>query len=77
MRGRPETISHEKKTAAALLKASGGTNREAAAVIYGTRYPTAQQTKNVPAILKHHKRKESGLPVKPRKGSPKHSKDVG
>lgn len=76
-RGRPQTLSDEKKTEAARLKASGGTNKEAAAVIYGTKYPTSQQTKNVPAILKHHQRKESGSQVKPRNASTKHRKTKG
>jgi hypothetical protein len=71
-RGRPQTISDEKKTAALQLKESGGTNRQAAALLYGTKYPTSQQTKNVPAILRHHKlkSKQSGSPANGRKASP-------
>ena len=46
-RGRPQTIPDELKAAAAALKASGGSNREAAAKLYSTKYPTSQQVKNV------------------------------
>jgi hypothetical protein len=53
-RGRPQIITDEKKIAAAKLKANGGTNREVAKLLYGTRFPTPQQTKNVPSILRHH-----------------------
>src|ERR1041385_1507530 len=56
-RGRPPTISEERKAAALQAKTDGGTNRDAAKLIYGTRYPTPQQVKNVPAILRHHKLK--------------------
>ena len=56
-RGRPQTIPDERKTKAAEVKASGGTNKQAAAEIYNTKYPTDQQKKNVPAILRHHQRK--------------------
>jgi len=70
-RGRPQTISDEKKNAALQLKASGGTNKQAAELIYGKRYPTPQQVKNVSAILRHHKlkSKQSGSPAKGRKVS--------
>jgi hypothetical protein len=67
-RGRPQTITDEKKIAAARLKASGGTNAEVATVIYDTKYPTPQQKKNVSSILRHHQQKS---PVKPRKTPPK------
>jgi hypothetical protein len=60
-RGRPQLIPDERKIAAAALKAAGGTNRQAAALLYSAKYPTDQQTKNVPAILKHHLKK-SGTP---------------
>ncbi len=76
-RGRPQTLSDEKKTGAARLKASGGTNKDAAALIYGTNYPTAQQTKNVPAILRHHQQKQASASSQPRKGSPKPRKTKG
>ena len=70
--GRPPIIASEKKDEAAKLKASGGTNKEAAAVLYGVKYPTGQQTKNVSAILRHHqqKSKPSNSPVKRGKASP-------
>jgi hypothetical protein len=56
-RGRPQTISDERKAAASALKARGGTNRDAAAVIYEKKYPTPQETKNVSAILRNYRRK--------------------
>jgi hypothetical protein len=56
-RGRPSTISDESKTKAAQLKANGGTNKQAAEVLYGTKYPSPQQTKNVSSILKHRQKK--------------------
>ncbi len=70
-RGRPPTIPEERKTAAAKLKANGGTNREAAMEIYGSRYPDAQQVKNVPSILRNHQRKTAVIP------SPKRIKNSG
>jgi hypothetical protein len=78
-RGRPQTKSDSKKTEAARLKASGGTNRQAAALIYDTQYPTTQQVKNVPSILRHFHQKstQSGSPVKPREASPKPRKTRG
>ena len=76
-RGRPQTLSNERKTEAAKLKASGGTNKQVAAVIYGTKYPTAQQVKNVTAILKYHLSKQSGSTSLHRKTSPKRPKSKG
>jgi hypothetical protein len=78
-RGRPQTIPDEKKAAAAAKKASGGTNKEAAQLIYDTKYPTAQQVKNVAAILKNHqqKLKRSDSPVMGRKAAPNPSKNRG
>lgn len=78
-RGRPQTISNEKKAAAAELKANGGTNRQVAALIYNTTYPTDQQKKNVPAILKHYRKKaeQSGSHARSRKASPKPRKTRG
>ena len=73
-RGRPQTIPDERKAAAAERKASGGSNSEAAALIYDVKYPSPQQVKNVPAILKAFQKKilrQSGSPIrtapKPRK----------
>lgn len=60
-RGRPQLIPDERKIAAAELKAAGGTNREAAVLIYGKKYPSPQETKNVSTILKHYLKK-SGPP---------------
>jgi len=53
-RGRPVIIPEERKQAAVECKANGGTNRDAAKLIYDTRYPTPQQVKNVPAILRNY-----------------------
>jgi len=53
-RGRPIIIPDERKQAAIECKANGGTNRDAAMLIYDSRYPTLQQVKNVPAILRNH-----------------------
>jgi hypothetical protein len=75
-RGRRPTISDENKERAAKIKASGGTNKDAAAVLYGTRYPSLQQTKNVSSILRHHKKK-SKTPVKPAAPSRKPNKMKG
>jgi hypothetical protein len=52
-RGRPSTISDELKEGALAVK--GGKAR--AQILYQTRYPTPQQIKNVPSILKHFRRK--------------------
>jgi hypothetical protein len=63
-RGRPQKISDEKKLAAAKLKTDGGTNKEIAAVIYGTKHPSDQQRKNVSAILRHYGKKAAQLKTK-------------
>jgi hypothetical protein len=78
-RGRPQTITDERKIKAAELKKSGGTNKQAADVIYDTTYPTAQQTKNVSAILRHHqqKSKQSSSPANNRNASLKPRKTKG
>ena len=52
-RGRPTEISDELKERALQIK--GG--KERAKILYQTRYPTVQQVKNVPTILKHFNRK--------------------
>jgi len=56
-RGRPQEIPEEKKIAAAGLKASGGSNKDIASVFYDTKFPSTQQKKNVPSILRHHRQK--------------------
>lgn len=78
-RGRPQTIPDEKKAAAAQLKASGGTNAEIATLIYDTKYPTDQQKKNIPSILRHHeqKSKQSRTAGKPPKATPRPNKYRG
>lgn len=54
-RGRPTEISDERKLQA--LGASGGKAR--AKILYDVKYPTPQQIKNVPAILRHFGRKKA------------------
>lgn len=54
-RGRPTEIPDERKRRA--LAARGGKAR--AKILYQTSYPTPQQVKNVPAILRHYKRTHS------------------
>jgi len=56
-RGRPQTISDEKKRAAQAVKDGGGTNMDAAKVLYNEKRPSPQHVKNVPTILKHFKKK--------------------
>ena len=58
-RGRPQTISDEKKKAALELKESGGTNAGAAALLYDTKFPDNRQKRNVPSILKNYKKKQN------------------
>jgi hypothetical protein len=58
-RGRPQKIPDERKAAAVAKKASGGTNRDAAILIYDTHRPTDRQVKNVPSILRSYKKKIS------------------
>jgi hypothetical protein len=78
-RGRPLEIADDKKVAAAKLKAAGGTNKDAAALLYDTKYPTVQQKKNVSSILRYHKQKSkhSSTSGKPRKASSKPNKNRG
>jgi len=52
-RGRPTQISNELKEKALAVR--GG--KERAKILYQTQYPTVQQVKNVPTILKHFNRK--------------------
>lgn len=54
-RGAPIKISNELKERALEIKARGGSNREAAEVLYHTKRPTPQQVKNVPSIFKHYR----------------------
>jgi hypothetical protein len=56
-RGRPQTIPDENKVAALRVKDDKGSNRDAAKKIYGEQYPTPQQVKNVPSILRSYKKK--------------------
>jgi hypothetical protein len=54
-RGRPQIIPDTWKAEAVALKASGGSNKDAAAKLYGCKYPSAQQVRNVPSILRHYR----------------------
>jgi len=56
-RGRPQTIPEARKTRAMELKALGATNKQLAAELYGTKYPTDRQRRNVPTILRYHQRR--------------------
>ena len=58
-RGRPQTIPDDRMAAAAKKKESGGSNRDAAVLIYNTKFPLPQQVKNVPAHLKAYRKKLS------------------
>jgi hypothetical protein len=53
-RGRPAEIDSAIKDAALAVKARGGTGRDIARVLYGKHYPSSQQVKNAPNILKHY-----------------------
>lgn len=66
-RGRPTKIPDTRKAEALKCKADGGSNRDAAKILYGQKYPDPKQTKNVPAILRHYKNtvNASAKPVKP------------
>ena len=55
-RGRPITIPNERKRAALECKAKGGSNRDAAVLLYDKKYPTPQEVKNVPSILRHYEK---------------------
>jgi hypothetical protein len=56
-RGRPQNIPDDRKRRALKVKTDGGTNREAARALYDVPYPTPQQVKNVPTILRHFVKK--------------------
>jgi hypothetical protein len=54
-RGRPVKISREQKEAARSARAAGKSWRAVAVIFYG-RYPTPQQVKNAPNVLKNYLR---------------------
>ena len=56
-RGRPPEIPDERKEHAMKEKDAKGTNRDAAKIIYEVLYPTPQQVKNVPSILRQYRAK--------------------
>ncbi len=78
-RGRPQVITDEKKAKACNLKESGGTNKEAAAVLYDTKHPSDQQKKNVSTILRHYRQKlkQSDSAAKRTEASPRPNKTKG
>lgn len=67
-RGRPP-ISDALKHRAQEIKNAGGSNKDAAVEIYGTKYPTPQQVKNVPTILRHFRQRMKKSTTKPKKRS--------
>lgn len=66
-RGRPSTIPIDRKMAAVKCKAAGGTNKDIAALLYDTLYPSNQQKTNVPSILNHFARQLERPPGGPSK----------
>jgi hypothetical protein len=64
-RGRPAKIALGKKQSALAARKNGRTWREVAKILYGTHYPTAQQVKNAPNVLKHYERSLVQPPNKP------------
>lgn len=63
-RGRPAKIDKATKDAALGVKARGGTGREIAKILYKTTYPSSQQVKNAPNILKHYLKSATPSPNK-------------
>lgn len=57
-RGRPAKIPQERKDKALEVRTSGGGNREAAKILYGTEEPKKTQRDSVSAILKAHCKKQ-------------------
>ncbi len=78
-RGRPQKISDETKAAATKLKSEGATNKGIAALIYDNPYPSDQQRRNVPGILRHYHQKleRSNRGKEPSKGASRTNKYRG
>jgi hypothetical protein len=76
-RGRPQKISDDRKAEAQARKDSGGTNRDAAAILYETKYPTPQQVKNVSSLLRGHRNKNPKQASPPIQVTPKPRKIRG
>jgi hypothetical protein len=55
-RGRPAISPETKRKALEAKQSPGGTNKDAAKILYGTEYPTLRQVKNVPAILRYYQK---------------------
>jgi hypothetical protein len=63
--GRPATISSELKEDALTVREKGGTWKDVAKKLYQTQYPSKQQIKNAPNVLKHYQKTvNSDLPNK-------------
>jgi len=56
-RGRPPTLSDERKAAAQEVKNEGRSNRDAAAVLYDVKFPSRKQVTNVSSILGRYRKK--------------------
>jgi hypothetical protein len=79
-RGRPQTIPDERKAAGRKSMLDGGSNLDAAKLIYNKQYPTPQEVKNVPSILRNYQqklKKSTLLGSKPPKVSRKPKKHAG
>ena len=59
-RGRPTTIPDELKRKALAAKCEGKSNKELAKILYTNTYPSPQQVKNVPSILRHFRKTHPG-----------------
>ena len=59
-RGRPTEIPIKRKEAALKVIADGGTNKDAAILMYDTPYPKRQQIKNVPNNLRALRKSKAG-----------------
>ncbi|MFN0167205.1 MAG: hypothetical protein ACKV22_12320 [Bryobacteraceae bacterium] len=58
-RGKPSRFPAELKERALKVRMAGGSNSEAARILYATSRPTAQQVKNISAILKYYRKASS------------------
>ena len=63
-RGRPTTYDTAAKEAALAVKARGGGGKEVAKALYKTPYPSSQQVKNAPNILKQYLKSANLAPNK-------------
>ncbi len=56
-RGRPAIPLETKRKAWDAKQRPGGTNKDAAKILYGTQHPTGRQIRNVPAILRYYQKR--------------------